>query len=85
MIVIVEHILSATWKEYGPPRTKNLFSLFLSYKTIRVMIFLSINVSETKTALYLYEMMDANETYCGDHFITYVNQTIMLHTLNLDI
>lgn len=61
MTIMVEHILSAGWKEYGPPRNKNLFSLFLSYKMrIRVMTFLSINVSETKTTLYLYEIMDVN-------------------------
>lgn len=33
--------------------------------------------------LYLYEKMDVSWTYCGNHFIIYVNQTIMLYTLNL--
>lgn len=54
MSIAVEHILSATWKEYDLQETKIFLVCFLSYKTrIRGMIFLSINVSETKTTLYL--------------------------------
>lgn len=33
--------------------------------------------------LYLYEMMDDRLTYCGNHFIRYINQTTMLYALNL--
>lgn len=33
--------------------------------------------------LYLYEMMDINQTECGNHFTIDVNRTIMLYTLNL--
>ena len=29
------------------------------------------------------ESMHVNYTYCGNHFITYVSQIIMLHTLSL--
>lgn len=28
-------------------------------------------------------MMDVNQTYCGNHFATYVNRTTILDTLNL--
>ena len=28
-------------------------------------------------------MMDVSWTYCGDHFMIYLNQTIMLSTWNL--
>ena len=31
--------------------------------------------------LYLYEMTDVNETYCGHHFTIHVSQVIMLYTL----
>lgn len=33
--------------------------------------------------LYLYEKMDITQTYYGNHFIMYINQTIMLYALNL--
>ena len=33
--------------------------------------------------LYPYEKMDVSWAYCGDHFIIYVNRTIMLCTLNI--
>ena len=32
---------------------------------------------------YLYEVMNVNSVYCGNHFTIYVTQIIMLHTLNL--
>lgn len=60
MKVMVEHILSPTWKKYAPSRNKNLSSLFLSYEMKIRVIFLSSNVSETKTLLYLYEMINVN-------------------------
>ena len=30
--------------------------------------------------LYLYEMIDFHETYCGNYFIMHVSQIIMLYT-----
>jgi len=33
--------------------------------------------------LYLYEMMDGYQTYCGDHFVMFVSQIMMLYTLNV--
>ena len=33
--------------------------------------------------LYLYEMMDGHQTYCGDHFEMFVSQIMMLYTLNV--
>ena len=33
--------------------------------------------------LYVYRMMNVSWTYCGSHFTIYVNQTIMLCTLNV--
>ena len=32
---------------------------------------------------YLFEKMDVNWTFCGNHFTIYVNQTIMLYVFNL--
>lgn len=28
-------------------------------------------------------MINVNETYCGNHLTTYINQTIILYTLNV--
>lgn len=36
-----------------------------------------------KIFLYLFEMMDVDQTYCGNHFTINVSQIIMLSTLNL--
>ena len=33
--------------------------------------------------LYLYEMMDGHQTSCGDHFVMFVIQIMMLYTLNV--
>ena len=33
--------------------------------------------------MYLYEMMDVHQTYCDNHFMTYVSQISMLYTLHL--
>ena len=33
--------------------------------------------------LYLREITDVHQTYCGNHFMMYVSQIIMLYTLNL--
>lgn len=32
---------------------------------------------------YLYEILDANYTYCDNHFTVYVSQLLMLYSLNL--
>ena len=33
--------------------------------------------------LYLYEIMDVHKTYCDDHFMMYISQIMVLHSLNL--
>ena len=33
--------------------------------------------------LYLYEMMDVQLSYCGNHYMIYANQNIMLYIVNL--
>lgn len=37
----------------------------------------------TSYSLYLYEMMGVHKTYCGDYFLMYASQIMMLYTLNL--
>ena len=33
--------------------------------------------------LYLYEMVDIHQIFCDNHFMMYVSQIIMLHTINI--
>ena len=33
----------------------------------------------------LYEMMVAYQTYCGNYFVVYINQIIMLYTFNYTV
>ena len=41
------------------------------------------NERKSPFILYLYEMIDVHWTSCGDHFMMYLSQIIMLYTLNL--
>ena len=33
--------------------------------------------------LYLYEMVDIHQIFCDNHFMMYISQIIMLHTINI--
>ena len=34
-------------------------------------------------SMFLYEMVDAEQIYCDNHFMIFVSQIIILYTLNL--
>jgi len=64
----------------------SLFSFglsFLNYIYIASCLFSYASFFFLLLLLYLYEKVGVSLTYCGNHFTIYINQTIMLYTLNL--
>lgn len=53
--------------------------MFIEWKTKKVE-----SLPQVKTSFFfnLYEIIDVNKTCCGNYFIIYISQIIMLYTLN---
>ena len=59
--------------------------MHVKIRTVNSVVITRIFFFSSFFPLYLYEKMDVTLIYCGNYFTIYVNQTLMLYSLNLEI